>query len=78
MDDDDDEIAVKNWAEVSRVLTNMQRRLRDAEAVTTPVRKIWASMKWGGFVALLGIILGASPQSPLGQFFVWITTDVPQ
>jgi hypothetical protein len=76
-DDFEDEIRVRNWLEASRMFTLLDRRIRAAEAVTKPIGKIWQSVKWGGLIGGAGIILGASPNSPLGKFFIWLTTAVP-
>lgn len=73
-----DEIVVRNWTEASRMFTLMNRRLTAAEAVTRPVHKIWASVKWGGLAAGAALLMGASPASPLGRLVAWFTTDFPQ
>ncbi len=77
MESDDDEITVKTWGEASRAFTVLSRRLTNAELVTKPIGKIWQSVKWGGIIGMAGLVLGASPSSPLGKFFVWLSTAVP-
>lgn len=75
---DDTLISVKSFPEASRVLTDHERRLAAAEDVTSPIRKVWAAIKWGWVPGAVLLVTGASPASPLGRLVQWFTTELPQ
>lgn len=72
------EVTVRSFPEASRMFTHHENRLRSAEAVTRPVHKIWAALKWGWIPGAVLLITGASPGSPLGRLVQWFTTELPQ
>lgn len=71
-------VSVKSFPEVSRMLTDHERRLRAAEEITKPVHRIWAALKWGWVPGAILFVTGAAPGSPLGRLLEWLTTQLPQ
>lgn len=70
-------VTVRSFPETSRMLTDHERRLRAAEAVTSPVHKIWRTLKWGWVPGAVLLVTGASPGSPLGRILAWLVSNVP-
>jgi hypothetical protein len=85
IEDDLPTIRVKTWGEASDVLTHHRRmieqheqRIEASELVTSPIRKVWAAIKWGWVPGAVLLITGASPNSPLGQLVQWLINDLPK
>lgn len=70
------DIKVKSFEEVGKVLTDHSKRLDEVESVTAVAHKLWGWLKVGFPIILGAIVAGSGATSPLGKATAFVLAAV--